>query len=51
VFLFFKRFSAGFLDAQSYRKDTTIDNQVLTFQDVTDAFGRVAPIKEPNVKN
>ena len=51
VFLFFKRFSAGFLDAQSYRKGTTTDNQVLTFQDVTDAFGRVAPIKEPNVKN
>jgi len=51
VFLFFKRFSAGFSDAQSYRRDTTVDNQVLTFQDVTDAFGRVAPIKEPNVKN
>ena len=51
VFLFFKRFSAGFLDAQSYRKDTTSDSQVLTYQDVTDAFGRVAPIKEPNVKN
>jgi putative membrane protein len=51
VFLFFKRFSAGFADAQSYRKDATTDNQVLTFKDVTDAFGRVAPIKEPNVKN
>jgi putative membrane protein len=51
VFLFFKRFSAGFLDAQSYRKDTTSDGEVLTYQDVTDAFGRVAPIKEPNVKN
>ena len=51
VFLFFKRFSAGFLDAQSYRKDSTADNQVLTYQDVTDAFGRVAPVKEPNVKN
>jgi putative membrane protein len=51
VFLFFKRFSAGFLDAQSYRKNTTSDGEVLTYQDVTDAFGRVAPIKEPNVKN
>jgi putative membrane protein len=51
VFLFFKRFSAGFLDAQSYRKDSTADNQVLTYQDVTDAFGRVAPVKERNAKN
>lgn len=51
VFLFFKRFSAGFSDAQSYRKDKTSDDGVLTYQDVTDAFGRVAPIKEPNVKN
>jgi putative membrane protein len=51
VFLFFKRFSAGFSDAQSYRKNTTPDGEVLTFQDVTDAFGRVAPLKEPNIKN
>jgi len=51
VFLFFKRFSAGFSDAQSYRKESTSDDQVLTFKDVTDAFGRVAPIKEPKVNN
>jgi putative membrane protein len=51
VFLFFKRFSAGFSEAQSYRKVTTPDGEVLTFQDVTDAFGRVAPLKEPNIKN
>lgn len=51
AFLFFKRFSAGFSDAQSYRKESTSDDQVLTFKDVTDAFGRVAPIKEPKVNN
>jgi putative membrane protein len=51
AFLFFKRFSAGFSDAQSYRKELTSDDQVLTFKDVTDAFGRVAPIKEPKVNN
>ncbi|NBQ05142.1 MAG: cytochrome c oxidase assembly protein [Actinobacteria bacterium] len=49
VFLFFKRFSAGFAAEQSYRKDSSSD--VLTYQDVTDAFGRVAPAKEPNIKS
>ncbi len=51
VFLFFKRFSAGFAADQSYRKNSPLDDDVLTYQDVTDAFGRVAPAKEPNVKN
>ncbi|NCW84406.1 MAG: cytochrome c oxidase assembly protein [Acidimicrobiia bacterium] len=49
VFLFFKRFSAGFAAEQSYKKDSSSD--VLTYQDVTDAFGRVAPAKEPNIKS
>ena len=51
VFLFFKRFSAGFAADQSYQKNSPVDDDVLTYQDVTDAFGRVAPAKEPNVKN
>jgi putative membrane protein len=51
VFLFFKRFSAGFSAEQSYRKDpdTGIEN-ILTFKDVTDAFGRVPPAQEPQSK-
>ena len=51
VFLFFKRFSAGFSAEQSYRKDpdTGIEN-ILTFKDVTDAFGRVPPAEEPRSK-
>ena len=51
VFLFFKRFSAGFAAEQSYQKVSSVDDDILTYQDVTDAFGRVAPAKEPNVKN
>ena len=51
VFLFFKRFSAGFSAEQSYRKDpdSGIEN-ILTFKDVTDAFGRVPPAQEPKSK-
>ena len=51
VFLFFKRFSAGFTAEQSYRKDpdSGIEN-ILTFKDVTDAFGRVPPAQEPKSK-
>lgn len=52
VFLFFKRFSAGFAADQSYRRSSTAPtNEVLTFKDVTDAFGRVAPLKETDIKN
>ncbi len=51
VFLFFKRFSSGFAAEQSYQKVSSVDDEILTYQDVTDAFGRVAPAKEPNVKN
>lgn len=51
VFLFFKRFSSGFAADQSYQRNSPLDDDVLTYQDVTDAFGRVAPAKEPNVKN
>ena len=51
VFLFFKRFSAGFAAEQSYQKVSSVDDDILTYQDVTDAFGRVAPAKEPNAKN
>ncbi len=51
VFLFFKRFSSGFAADQSYQKVSSADDDVLTYQDVTDAFGRVAPAKEPNVNN
>ena len=51
VFLFFKRFSAGFSAEQSYRKDSeTSTEDVLTFKDVTDAFGRVPPAQEPQSK-
>ena len=51
VFLFFKRFSAGFSAEQSYRKNSeTSTEDVLTFKDVTDAFGRVPPAQEPKSK-
>lgn len=51
VFLFFKRFSAGFSAEQSYRKNSeTSTEDVLTFKDVTDAFGRVPPAQEPQSK-
>ena len=51
VFLFFKRFSAGFSAEQSYRKNSeTSTEDVLTFKDVTDAFGRVPPVQEPQSK-
>lgn len=51
VFLFFKRFIVGFSDQQSYRKKPeTGDDSVLTFKDVTDAFGRVPPAEEPSSK-
>jgi len=51
VFLFFKRFSAGFSAEQSYRKNSeTSTEDVLTFKDVTDAFGRVPPAHEPQSK-
>jgi putative membrane protein len=51
VFLFFKRFSAGFSAEQSYRKNSeTSTEDVLTFRDVTDAFGRVPPAQEPQSK-
>ena len=49
VFLFFKRFSSGFVEEQSYRKDSNLDVEVLTYKEVTDAFGRVAPAKDPNI--
>ena len=48
VFLFFKRFSSGFAAEQSYQRNSPLDDDILTYQDVTDAFGRVAPAKEPN---
>ncbi|PHX93650.1 MAG: hypothetical protein CK542_03410 [Acidimicrobium sp.] len=51
VFLFFKRFSSGFAADQSYQKVSSVDDDILTYQDVTDAFGRVAPAIEPNVNN
>jgi putative membrane protein len=51
VFLFFKRFSAGFSAEQSYRKNSeTSTEDVLTFKAVTDAFGRVPPAQEPQSK-
>ena len=51
VFLFFKRFSAGFSAEQSYQKNSeTSTEDVLTFKDVTDAFGRVPPAQEPQSK-
>jgi putative membrane protein len=51
VFLFFKRFSAGFSAEQSYRKNSeTSTEDVLTFKDATDAFGRVPPAQEPQSK-
>lgn len=51
IFLFFKRFSAGFAKDQSYRSNSEIlATEVLTFKDVTDAFGRVPPAKEPQSK-
>ena len=49
VFLFFKRFSSGFVEEQSYRKDSNLDVEVLTYKEVTDAFGRVAPAKDLNI--
>ena len=49
VFLFFKRFSSGFVEEQSYRKGSNLDVEVLTYKEVTDAFGRVAPAKDPNI--
>ena len=49
VFLFFKRFSSGFVEEQSYRKGLNLDVEVLTYKEVTDAFGRVAPAKDPNI--
>ena len=49
VFLFFKRFSSGFVEEQSYRKDSNLDVEVWTYKEVTDAFGRVAPAKDPNI--
>ena len=49
VFLFFKRFSSGFVEEQSYRKGSNLDVDVLTYKEVTDAFGRVAPAKDPNI--
>ena len=51
VFLFFKRFSSGFVEEQSYRKGSNLDVDVLTYKEVTDAFGRVAPAKDPNIKS
>lgn len=51
VFLFFKRFTAGFSYQQSYRKQSNLeDDSVLTFKDITDAFGRVPPAEEPSSK-
>jgi len=51
VFLFFRRFIAGFFADQSYRKSVRpVDDSVLTFKDVTDAFGRVPPAEEPRTK-
>jgi len=51
VFLFFKRFIAGFSADQSYRRSArAADDSVLTFEDVTDAFGRVPPAEEPRTK-
>ncbi len=50
VYLFFKRFSAGFAADQSYQIGKPVDD-VLSYQDVTDAFGRVAPLKEPIQKS
>ena len=49
VVLFFKRFSSGFVEEQSYRKGSNLDVEVLTYKEVTDAFGRVAPAKDPNI--
>lgn len=49
VFLFFKRFSSGFVEEQSYRKGSNLDVEVLTYKEVTDAFGRVAPAKDPKI--
>jgi putative membrane protein len=51
VFLFFKRFSSGFVAEQSYRKGSNLGVEVLTYKEVTDAFGRVAPAKDPNIKS
>ena len=50
VFLFFKRFSSGFAADQSYRNNSSVED-VLTYKDVTDAFGRVPPAKESNVNS
>jgi putative membrane protein len=51
VFLFFKRFSSSFVAEQSYRKGSNLGVEVLTYKEVTDAFGRVAPAKDPNIKS
>lgn len=41
IFIFFRRFIGGFSQEQSYRSATPVGDTTLTYEDVTDAFGRV----------
>ena len=52
VFIFFKRFTPAFSGDRSYltTKDIQIDS-TLTFEDIQDAFGRVPPAPDPNIKS
>jgi putative membrane protein len=47
VFIFFRRFSKGFSEEQSYRSGSI--DETLTYEDVTDAFGRVPAAIEPKL--
>lgn len=45
VFIFFRRFIGRFSEEQSYRPDST--DETLTYEEVTDAFGRIPAVREP----
>lgn len=52
IYVFFKRFTPEFSGDRSYRQiKSHEDESVLTFGDVEDAFGRVPPAPDPNVKS
>lgn len=52
VFIFFKRFTPAFSGDRSYLSTKEVEkDSTLTFEEVQDAFGRVPPAPDPNVKS
>ncbi|NBR99355.1 MAG: cytochrome c oxidase assembly protein [Actinobacteria bacterium] len=52
VFIFFKRFTPAFSGDRSYLSTKDVEkDSTLTFEEVQDAFGRVPPAPDPNVKS